>query len=201
MPGGASRAVAGTATGPPALPGLRIRTYSPREYPRVRRLWRRNGIELGLSDRRREIEHARQRDPDLFLVATARGRLIGAVLGRYDGRRGWVHHLAVDARHRRRGVGAALMAELERRLRALGCRKVNLHVLAENGVVVPFYVGLGYRRRAILFLEKFLTPERSIRPTRGAAARARAPVSRRRERAGGASPTRDVSRSPDPGRR
>ena len=170
------RAAGRSAVSSTARSEVRIRTFSPREYPTVRRLWRRNGIELGVSDGRREIDHALRRDPELFLVASARGRLIGAVLGRYDGRRGWVHHLAVDSRHRHHGVGAALMAELERRLRALGCRKVNLHVVVENAAVVPFYTAIGYRRREILFLEKYLMPGRSNPPTRTTRARRRPSV-------------------------
>jgi hypothetical protein len=38
------------------------------------------------------IERKTSRDPDLFLVAVADGRVIGTVMGGYDGHRGWVYH-------------------------------------------------------------------------------------------------------------
>ena len=84
------------------------------------------------------------RDPDLFLVASESGRVVGTVMGGYDGHRGWVYSLAVDKCMLHRGIGAALMEQIERRLRSLGCLKVNLQVVASNAQVVEFYEKLGY---------------------------------------------------------
>jgi ribosomal protein S18 acetylase RimI-like enzyme len=85
---------------------------------------------------------ARQRE--LFLVGLFQGRLVGTVLGGYDGFRGWVYHLAVHPKHRRRGFGRRLMEGAEARLRALGCPKLNVQVRAHNPAVVGFYERLGY---------------------------------------------------------
>lgn len=134
----------------------RVRTYAPADYPRVLRLWKRSGLRVGPSDRRAELEGSRRRDPDLFLVAEQDGELVGAVLGRYDGRRGWVNHLAVRGADRKGGIGRRLMAELERRLAEKGCPKINLHVEPENETVCGFYERLGYRRRELLFMDKWL---------------------------------------------
>ena len=135
---------------------MKLRRYSPSDFRAVRRLWGSAGIRTGPSDTSREIERSRQRDPDLFLVAEVHGRIIGAVLGRFDGRRGWVNHLAVAAPARSRGIGSLLMHELERRLRAKGCPKVNLHVVPANAGVRTFYAALGYAERDLLFLEKWI---------------------------------------------
>jgi ribosomal protein S18 acetylase RimI-like enzyme len=83
---------------------------------------------------------------------------VGAVLGRFDGRRGWVNHLAVDPRARSNGIGSTLMRELERRLRAKGCQKVNLHVVRTNRQVCVFYEELGYEHSDLLFMGKWLRP-------------------------------------------
>jgi len=135
---------------------VKLRRYAPSDFRAVRRLWSSAGLRTGPSDTFREIERSRQRDPDLFLVAEARGTIVGAVLGRFDGRRGWVNHLAVAAPARSRGVGSLLMRELERRLRAKGCPKVNLHVMPANAGVRAFYAALGYSERNLLFLEKWV---------------------------------------------
>jgi ribosomal protein S18 acetylase RimI-like enzyme len=82
--------------------------------------------------------------PELFLVARVAGQLVGTVLAGFDGVRGWIHHLAVAPRYRRRGVASALMTAAERGLLALGCPKVNLQVRATNAEVVAFYRSLGY---------------------------------------------------------
>ncbi len=135
---------------------VRLRRYDPNDFVAVRRLWKASGLELGPSDTRREIVRSLGRDPDLFLVAEEGDQVIGTVLGRFDGRRGWVHRLAVDPRARSRGVGSALMREVERRLRAKRCRKVNLHVALNNRGVCAFYEKLGYDRADIIFMEKWL---------------------------------------------
>jgi ribosomal protein S18 acetylase RimI-like enzyme len=134
----------------------RIRTYEPRDFASVRRVWRSAGLTLSPSDSRSELEQTRRRDPDLFLVATIGGRPVGVVLGRFDGRRGWINHLAVDPKFQGRGIGGLLVAELERRLRIKGCPKVNLHILAENRDVARFYRRLGYAPQDLLYMSKWL---------------------------------------------
>ena len=83
-------------------------------------------------------------DPGLFLVAVDGGRLVGTVMGGYDGHRGWIYSLAVDEKERHRGVGTALMAEVERILKDRGCLKINLQVMPDNRGVVQFYQELGF---------------------------------------------------------
>ncbi len=149
--------------GPPSPP-VRIRVYTSRDHAAVTRLWRASGIEVGPSDSRREIERQVRRDPTLFLVAVDGPRVVGAVLGRFDGRRGWIHHLAVADDRRRVGVGRRLVAELERRLGQMGCPKVNLHVLRANADVVRFYERLGYQVRDIIFMDRWLRGGPGERP-------------------------------------
>ena len=83
-------------------------------------------------------------DPELFLVAADGDRLIGTVMGGYDGHRGWVYSLAVAENERHRGIGTELMAEVERRLIGRGCLKVNLQVMPDNEEVVQFYRDMGF---------------------------------------------------------
>ena len=82
--------------------------------------------------------------PELFLVAESGGRVFGTVLGGFDGVRGWIHHLAVDASQRRKGIARSLMEAAEQGLKKLGCPKVNLQVRATNLLVIEFYRSLGY---------------------------------------------------------
>jgi ribosomal protein S18 acetylase RimI-like enzyme len=124
----------------------------PEDYPAVLELWRDAGpgIHLRRSDEPQELEKKLQRDPDLFLIAEAGGKMIGSVLGGFDGRRGIVYHLAVRAEYRRQGTGARLMDELERRLKAKGCIRVYLLVTYENEEAMRFYEQLGWERMELL---------------------------------------------------
>jgi ribosomal protein S18 acetylase RimI-like enzyme len=107
---------------------------------------------LGMIQRKLTVQ------PELFLVARADGALAGTVLAGFDGVRGWIHHLAVDPRYRRRGIASALMRTAERGLLALGCPKVNLQVRATNAEVVAFYRSLGYAVEERLSLGKRISP-------------------------------------------
>jgi ribosomal protein S18 acetylase RimI-like enzyme len=78
----------------------------------------------------------------------------GTVMGGYDGHRGWVYAVAVSPRHRRGGIGAALVRRLEADLTERGCLKINLQVRCTNEAVIPFYEKLGYRVEEIVSMGK-----------------------------------------------
>ena len=126
--------------------GMRIRTFEfERDLDPVLDLWRTagKGIQLSPSDAPQELRKKLSRDPDLFLVAEQGQALLGAVLGGFDGRRGIVYHLAVRPDERKRGIGRALMLELERRLKEKGCLKYYLLVTKDNREAIQFYEHLG----------------------------------------------------------
>ena len=81
---------------------------------------------------------------ELFLVAVVDGQVVGTAMGGYDGHRGWVYYVVVSPRHRRQGIGTALMKRVEEGLTRLGCPKINLQVRASNEEVVRFYQSLDY---------------------------------------------------------
>jgi ribosomal protein S18 acetylase RimI-like enzyme len=74
----------------------------------------------------------------------------------WDGRRGWMNHLAVAPEYRRKRLGSKLVAELEARLKAKECEKLNLFIAAANAKVQPFYEIIGYNRDDLVFMEKWL---------------------------------------------
>lgn len=128
-------------------PALSIRTFEyPADYPVVYHLWSTAGpgIHVRRSDDSAEIAKKLQRDPDLFLLAELDGQVVGTVLGGFDGRRGMVYHLAVGSGYRQRGIGKALMAELENRLRQKGCIRYYLLVTNDNLDAMRFYQDLGW---------------------------------------------------------
>jgi ribosomal protein S18 acetylase RimI-like enzyme len=107
-------------------------------------------------DPRLSIANKLAMQPDLFFVAERDGRVVGTVMGGYDGHRGWLYSLAVVQEARGRGYGRALVEHAERALAALGCLKVNLQVLAGNADVRGFYESIGYRADEVVSLGKRL---------------------------------------------
>jgi len=118
----------------------------PEDYQAVIDLWENAGpgIHVRRSDQPEEIVKKLERDPDLFLVAELQGRMIGSVVGGFDGRRGMMYHLAVETAYRQRGIGLALMDELERRLRSKGCIRYYLLVTKDNEAAIRFYEAHGW---------------------------------------------------------
>ena len=81
---------------------------------------------------------------DLFFVALDGDAVIGTILAGYDGHRGWLYSVAVDAGHRKQGVGADLVAHAEQALAVRGCMKINLQIIGGNEAVAAFYESLGF---------------------------------------------------------
>lgn len=133
-----------------------VREFRDDDYDAVVRLWRAAGLTIKPSDTLAELRKVIDRNPGLFLVAEDEGRVAGAVIGAWDGRRAWVYHLAVDPALQRGGIGRMLVDELERRLRAAGAAKLNLLVEPHNAIAADFYRRLGYAPDDLLFMTKLL---------------------------------------------
>ncbi len=133
-----------------------LREFTMADYPAALALWQQypNALGVGRSDTRSEIEKKLTRDPDLFIVAEDEGRIVGTVIGGFDGRRGLVYHLAVDHGYRGHGLGRALMDEVERRLVAKGCIRAYLLVRPENLDVIEFYEKLGWEAMPVTTMAK-----------------------------------------------
>lgn len=89
-------------------------------------------------------------------MAELDGAVAGTVIGAWDGRRAWIYHLAVLPALQGRGIGRMLMAELERRMHAIGATRLNLLVEPGNAGVAEFYRKLGYAPDDLLFMAKRL---------------------------------------------
>jgi len=122
-----------------------IAEFSMDDYPVVHVLWQRGDLWMRPSDGPEATLLKLTRDPGLFLVArTADGKVVGTVMGGWDGRRAYVYHLAVAPELQRQGIADALMDELEERFRGLGALKAKLQILVENETSKSFFAHRGY---------------------------------------------------------
>jgi ribosomal protein S18 acetylase RimI-like enzyme len=135
---------------------MEIRPFATQDTEAVVGLWERCGLVRPWNDPRKDIARKLTVQADLFLVGELDGRIVAAVMAGYEGHRGWVNYLAVEPGLQRDGLGRAMMAEAEKRLRALGCPKVNLQIRRGNTAVAAFYARLGYVEDEVISLGKRL---------------------------------------------
>jgi ribosomal protein S18 acetylase RimI-like enzyme len=126
---------------------MKIREFSMEDFAAVTQLWLRSKMKASLGDRRRDIALKLERDPDLFLVAEQDADIVGSIIGAWDGRRGWVYHLAVDPRFRRKRIASRMLREVEGRMREKGVLKVNAMVYLWNGPSLTLFEKLGYKKQ------------------------------------------------------
>ena len=135
---------------------MNIRPYEPSDEEAVVDLWKRCGLLKPWNDPYKDIARKRSIQPELFLIGCISARIMGTVIVGFEGHRGWINYLAVDPDSQRQGYGRILMSEAERRLRALGCPKINLQVRNDNWDVINFYQQLGFCQDPVLSFGKRL---------------------------------------------
>lgn len=130
-----------------------ILPMSIEDYDEVIALWRASeGVGLSRADERPAIERFLQRNPGLCFVARDSGRLVGAVICGTDGRRGYLHHMAVASESRRQGVGGRLAEACLSALRAQDIDKCHLFVFAANRSAREFWARIGWKERVELVI-------------------------------------------------
>lgn len=111
-------------------------------------LWKKTaGLGLGISDGEDSLKRFMQRNPSTCLVLRLEKGIAGTVLGGYDGRRGYVYHLAVAPDYQGRGWGKVLLNRVINELKSLGALKIHLFVFNDNKSASGFYQHLGWELR------------------------------------------------------
>ena len=133
-----------------------IRAFKESDEDAVIALWARCGLLRPWNDPRKDIARKLGVQRELFLVGVEAGRIVAAAMAGYEGHRGWINYLAVDPDRRRSGCGRALMLEAERRLRELGCPKINVQIRRDNLEAIAFYSRLGFKEDEVVSYGKRL---------------------------------------------
>lgn len=128
-----------------------IRPMRAEDFPRMAALWKSSdGVRESLGDTPDGIAMYLARNPGMSLVAEDGDRIVGTVLCGHDGRRGFIHHMAIAATHRRAGIGRMMVTRCLAALVAAGIPKCHLFVAPDNHAGKAFWQSLGWRLRTDL---------------------------------------------------
>jgi len=138
-----------------------IEVFTDAHIERALSLWRTSdAIGLSEADEPSRLSAFLRRNPGLSFVALDGGRLIGACLCGHDGRRGYVHHLAVDPGSRRVRLASRLLDRCLAALLDAGIQKCHAFVFRSNPYAGLFWEPKGWERRDDLIVYSSLVPAR-----------------------------------------
>jgi ribosomal protein S18 acetylase RimI-like enzyme len=107
---------------------------------------------MSAADERPAIARYLERSPGMSFVTVEDETVVAAVLCGHDGRRGFIHHLAVHSAYQRQGIGEALVERCLEALRRERIDKCHLFVYAANTQAQGFWQRLGWKQRDDLLL-------------------------------------------------
>lgn len=125
-----------------------IRDFEMEDYDDAYELWKHtDGIGLSSADSKDAVAYFLKHNPGLSQVAKIEEKLVGAMLCGQDGRRGYIHHLAVAKDYREQGIGRAMVEKCLQALHEQGIMKCHLFVYQSNDKGKQFWANGGWKSR------------------------------------------------------
>ena len=117
------------------------------QYDEVYALWQiTTKRALSRADSRENLEKYLKRNEGMSQVAVMDGRIVGTVLAGHDGRRGFIHHMAVLPEYRRHGIARAMARRAVEKLKEDGISKTHIFVFRDNELGQSFWPSIGWKK-------------------------------------------------------
>ncbi len=127
---------------------LTLRTYTPEDFETLYEIDQ-ACYEPAIAYSKREFRNYLRFPGAECVIAEENGKLAGFCLTAHQQARGYIITIDVLEKFRRRGVGTALLAEVERRLAAHGVEEIGLETATDNDSAIAFWQRHGYRTRGV----------------------------------------------------
>ncbi len=90
-----------------------------------------------------------------FLVAETDKKIIGAIVGTHDGRKGWINRLVIAPSYQKKGIAKRLVEEVEHHFSSMGIDIVACLIEDWNTTSMQVFEKLGYTKHTdILYYSK-----------------------------------------------
>ncbi len=137
----------------PQNPKVMIRTMTLKDYDTVLSLWKEGNIPSRPQgrDSKKNIARQLQQPNCYFLVAEAGKKIIGAVIGTHDGRKGWINRLVVTPSYQKKGIARRLVTAVEQHFSAQGIDIIACLIEDWNTTSMQVFEQLGYTKHTDIF--------------------------------------------------
>lgn len=100
-----------------------------------------------LYDSEEYIARFLKKNPNTCFVAEEYEKVVGVIIAGNDGRKGYIHHIAIDYNYKRQGIATKLVNNVINSLKSLGINKTDLVVFSKNSTGNAFWEKLGFVSR------------------------------------------------------
>ena len=138
------------------MSGVQIRNMVIEDYDEIFAMWQITSKRaLSGADSYEAIERYLNRNRGLSQVAVTDGKIVGTVLAGHDGRRGFIHHMAVLPEYRRKGIAKNKNEKAIRKLMGEGIVKTHIFTYCDNMAGQGFWGSLGFEKREDIFVYSY----------------------------------------------
>lgn len=141
---------------------MQIRPMTINDYGEVFAMWQiTTKRALSKADERDQIERYLLRNAGMSQVAVVDGKIVGTVLAGHDGRRGFIHHMAVLPDYRRRHIGHRLAEKAIEMISRDGIDKTHIFCYQNNETGQNFWKDFGFEKRDDVFVFSYVNSKQT----------------------------------------
>ena len=125
---------------------MKIRNIKIDDFEELYKLWQKVDLELYPIEREKQrFKSIVSLNPDLCLKLVDKNKIIGSIMGSFDGANASLNRLAIHPQYQRKGYGTKHIKILENKLKRKKIKKIITRIHISNREVITFYKKLDYK--------------------------------------------------------